>query len=169
MKLLHFDIYPGCILWHCNVKRSLFCVSCSPFPFDNPSSSIISHLIYCLWGEELIPTGCSAYCSPFLRVSKWFFLNFIMTDWKGSTLEQVARHVMVVIAVYTLIDVRKLSGHPKRSGSESKGMGFETGNRDVCWLGAWTNLELFLQLCCMSVELQFHCYSTNIHVSVRNV
>lgn len=45
-----------------------------------------------------------------------------MTDWKGGTLEQVARHVMVVIAVCTLIDVRKNSWHPNCSGSESTGI-----------------------------------------------
>lgn len=43
------------------------------------------------------------------EVLKRLFLDFIMTDWKGSTLQQVARHVMVVIAVCTLIDVRKNS------------------------------------------------------------
>lgn len=90
-------------------ERSLFGVPCNPFPFDNASFSIIPHLIYCLQGEKLIPTGYAAYCSQFLGFFKWFFLDFIMTDWKGSTREQVARHVMVVIAVCTLIDVRKNS------------------------------------------------------------
>lgn len=60
-------------------ERGLFGVSCNPFPFDNASFSIISRLIYCLWGEKLIPTGYAAYCSPFLRVSSG---SFWISSWR---------------------------------------------------------------------------------------
>lgn len=56
-----------------------------------------------------------------------------MADWKGSTLEQVARHVMVVIAVCMLIDVsKKTFDIPKGVRRESQEMDNETENKDAC-------------------------------------
>lgn len=92
-------------------KSSLFGVP-NPFPslFDNASFSIISHLIYCLQGEKLIPAGICriSYCRPHFQggFSSASFLDFIMTDWKGSSLGIGCntKHVMGVIAVCMLID-----------------------------------------------------------------
>lgn len=125
-------------------ERSWFGDSCHPFLFDNAGFSIILHLIYCPWGEKLIPTGSAAYCSAFLRFSSGSSWISSWRIWKGSTLEQVARRVMVVIAVCKLIDVRKNSWHPNTSGSESKEMDTETENWYVYWSWAWRNVRLVL-------------------------
>lgn len=119
-----------------NTERSLFGDSWHPFPFDNASFSIISRLIYCLWGEKLIPPGYAAYCSPFSRFSWGFFFGFHHDGLEGKhSRNGLQRHVLVVIAVCTLIDARKNSWHPNSSGGESTEMDRDREQRCVLIIG----------------------------------